>query len=78
MKYVLTLTLVLSYTCGCGQQLHINPGVDTLDLEVQRSLHFYRDYLNQFNGVSIPENFENYWSEKDCDNFQVPDPIIYA
>ena len=78
MKYVLTLILVLLYISGYGQQLHINPGVDTLDLEVQKSLHFYRDYLNQFNGVSIPENFENYWSEKDCDNFQVPDPLIYA
>ena len=78
MKYVLAQILVLLCISGCAQQLHINPGVDTLDIEVQKSLKFYREYLNQFEGASIPQNFRKYWSQKDCDNFVVPDPIIYA
>ena len=78
MKYVLTHILVSLCICGYAQQLHINPGVDTLDLKVQKSLQFLRDYLNEFKGTSIPQNFREYWSEKDCDNFEIPDPVIYA
>ena len=78
MKYLLIVLLVLQYLFGLCQQLHINPGVDTLGQDVQKSLEFFRGYLNQFKGASIPQNFRAYWSEKDCDNFQVPDPIIYA
>jgi hypothetical protein len=78
MKYAVTHILVLLCIPTCGQQLHVNPGADTLDVEVQMSLEFYRDYLNQFKGRSIPGSFEQYWSQKDCDSFVVPDPIVYA
>lgn len=78
MRYVLTYVLFLVCICGYAQNLHINPGVDTLDTDVKKSLDFYRNYLNQFKGYSIPRNFEKYWSQKDCNDFPVPDPIVYA
>lgn len=66
MKYFLTHILMLLCVCVFGQRLHIKPGVDTLDLEVQKSLEFYRAYLNEFKGVSIPQNSREYWSQKEC------------
>jgi hypothetical protein len=78
MRYAITYGLLLLCGYGSAQTLHINPGVDTLDIDVKKSLHFYRDYLNQFKGRSIPRNFANYWSQKDCKDFAVPDPIVYA
>jgi hypothetical protein len=78
MRYVLTYVLFLVSVCSYAQNLHINPGVDTLDADVRKSLAFYRDYLNQFRGLSTPGNFGTYWSQKDCETFVVPDPLIYA
>lgn len=78
MKYFGIYILIILRISACAQSLHINPGVDTLDLDVQKALHFFQDYLNAFKGISIPQNFGDYWSKKDCDNFQVPDPVVYA
>ena len=79
MKRLLILTiLVFLAGLSSGQGLTINPGVDTLDTDAQKALSFYRQYLNEFKGQKIPEDFNKYWSQKDCREYKIPDPAIYS
>lgn len=58
-------------------QLTINPGVDTLNLEVKAALRFYQSYLDDFKNKELPD-FKKYWSIEDMKRYKVPDQMIYG
>lgn len=79
MKFpIIIVLIIISFGACLSQGIHINPGVDTTDIEVQKAIQFYQEYLNEFKGGKIPNDFCKYWSQKDCETYEIPDPILYG
>ncbi len=47
------------------------------DSIVDDAVKFYRSYLDGFKGKSVPD-YTLYWSKKECERYQTPDPIVYS
>lgn len=65
------------FSISAQAQLHINPGVDTTDIDAQKALKFYKAYLASFDGKTLPD-LSKYWPEEELKERKVPDQLIYA
>ncbi|MBC8984744.1 hypothetical protein H9X96_03025 [Pedobacter sp. N36a] len=74
---LLVLIVWLGTSFLAKAQLNINPGVDTLNLEVKSALRFYQGYLDEFKKNGLPD-FKKYWSLADQQQYKIPDQMIYA
>lgn len=78
MRRTLLLLCLLSGIAATAQQLYISSSVDTLKPRVKKALHFYRDYIYEFNKRDVLPDFSKYWSATDMQQYKQPDQILYA
>ncbi len=72
-KIFLLFIIFLSTNCY-GQQIFINPGVDTTDLEIAKSIAVWTNYLNS---KPTPENMQTslFWAETEKKKYPVVDQL---
>ncbi|VXB60099.1 conserved hypothetical protein [Flavobacterium sp. 9AF] len=74
MKYKVSI-LLLIFSQFIKGQIFSNY-IDTNDSNIKKAVVFYKQYVLEFENGSI--DYKNYWSKKDYEKYETPDPIVYS
>lgn len=75
MKYKISIFLIILSQFAKAQVF--SDYVDSSNLNIKKAVDFYKQYLSEFEGTSLPD-YSKYWSKDDCKRFKTPDPIVYS